>query len=260
MGVRGRLFSSVLGLVAGGQLLALLDAVGLRVPAPGVGFSAAALLCFGLGALFPRPPVAERDARGWWWMALLAWGSWAGLYYLTAFATAGRPAVTLLLPGENTLPASPPWVLVYLGVHPFSLLPFFALQGKYLKFHTAGQLAIVAVSVACWWLIPATMPREPLPEDPGSIGRWALLQMRGSDPASNCLPSTHCAVSLFAALALKDLGAGFRAWSIGTFVAIVLSTLFTRQHALLDVLAGVALGYLAHKLRLRHAATPSPSH
>ena len=82
--------------------------------------------------------------------------------------------------------------------------------------------------------------------------------LKSIDASGNACPSLHVATAVFSAIWLHHLLRGFGgpqwilffnwAWCIG----IVYSTLATRQHVAVDVLAGLALGALAAYLSLRY--------
>ena len=82
--------------------------------------------------------------------------------------------------------------------------------------------------------------------------------LKSMDASGNACPSLHVATAVFSGIWLHHLLRRFgaplwilivnSAWCIG----IVYSTLATRQHVALDVLAGLALGVLAAVLSLRH--------
>jgi membrane-associated phospholipid phosphatase len=82
--------------------------------------------------------------------------------------------------------------------------------------------------------------------------------LKSMDASGNACPSLHVATAVFSAIWLNHLLRRFGApqwirlinwtWCIG----IVYSTLATRQHVAVDVLAGLALGVLAAYLSLQH--------
>jgi len=88
--------------------------------------------------------------------------------------------------------------------------------------------------------------------------------LKGIDASGNACPSLHVATAVFSAVWLHHLLRRFSgprwilalnwAWCIG----IVYSTLATRQHVVLDVLGGLALGLPAAWLSLRHRLTSYP--
>lgn len=253
--LRGRAFVALLCLTVSWQLCALLEALGVRYPGPVLGAvivlgNALPLLAgFASPALFGRAPRGEIALAPLAFWGPLAWGSWAGGYYLVAAHVAASAAP---LPSnwtakwEMSLPILPATVLVYMGVHPLSALPFFGLRTvKALRRHLVAHGAIVATSMAAWLAWPLTLPRAPLPPHHGSLGLWVLTSLRGSDPPVNLLPSTHCSMAVFAALALRTIDRRLGAWALLTAAGIAVATLLTRQHYVVDVVTGCLLGLLA---------------
>ena len=80
---------------------------------------------------------------------------------------------------------------------------------------------------------------------------WGLYMLYSSDPPYNCFPSLHVAHSFVSALTLFRLHRrlGITAMIAAAFVA--LSTLFTKQHYVLDAAAGVLLALVAYVIFLR---------
>jgi membrane-associated phospholipid phosphatase len=85
----------------------------------------------------------------------------------------------------------------------------------------------------------------------------AFAVLQGVDGPGNACPSLHVATAAFTAVwidhLLRHIGApaALRWISLGWFVAIAYSTLAVKQHVLLDVIAGLALGLLFAVLSLR---------
>lgn len=247
--LRQRLFAGLFALVVVEQMLALFDAVGVRFADPYVMVLLGNSLAPVIGSLFWRwAPRSDDSAPRTVWIAPVTWVVWAGSYYLVAAATAKFPMampVTGLTAIESSLPLVPAAVLVYMGVHPMSALPFLGLRNALdVTRHALGHLVIVAISIVCWAALPIEFPRAELPPHQGSLGLWVLASMRQNDPALNCLPSTHCSMAVYAAIGLQRVNASLGRWAAITAAAISISTLLTRQHYLVDVLSGVALGYV----------------
>jgi membrane-associated phospholipid phosphatase len=80
---------------------------------------------------------------------------------------------------------------------------------------------------------------------------WGLKTIYGSDVRYNCLPSLHVAQCFIAATVCHRVhrGVGRAAFVWASLVAV--STLFTKQHYLLDVIGGMALAYGACRFALR---------
>lgn len=121
-----------------------------------------------------------------------------------------------------------------------------------------AMLAATALAAAVFVLWPTTLPRTVVP-DSGATGlAWALLH--AADTPNNCFPSLHVALAAIAGATLWRSGrpALALAWPPG----IALSTLTTRQHVVLDVLAGLLLAAVAWSLisfLIRHDRT-KPAH
>ena len=108
--------------------------------------------------------------------------------------------------------------------------------------------ALCATGLLCFWLVPTAVPRPELPPELLQQGGFALLQ--GLDAAGNACPSLHVATALFTALWHRRLLAELTAprwtqWLNAVWLlAIVYSTLATKQHVAWDVLGGVLLALL----------------
>jgi membrane-associated phospholipid phosphatase len=105
-----------------------------------------------------------------------------------------------------------------------------------------GALCLIGLGVFYVW--PTKMPAYPIDwaQHPG----FAVL--RGVDASGNACPSLHVATAVFAAFWLNwmapglGFGARFRRINILWCAAIVFSTMAVKQHVVVDVLAGAALG------------------
>ena len=233
--------AALVALVVGGQLLALGELLGVRWPRPAVTLPLvmviAPLAAAAWGARRAGPPYA-RGVR----FAAPAWALWAGCYYAVAALTDPTRARVLEEGLAAHLAFVPAVAPVYLGVHPLSVLPFArATSDAGLRRVALGYAVIVAVSVVIWAAVPVSFPRA-LAATGDGFGAWLLTSIRGSDPPVNCLPSTHCAMAAHAAFRLRGDGRALGGWSALTALLIAGSTVLLRQHYVIDVVAGVALG------------------
>jgi membrane-associated phospholipid phosphatase len=234
--------AAILALVVGGQLLTLGELLGARWPPPSVtlplALGAAPMAVAAWRGLRAAPGPAY--ARGVL-LAVPAWVFWGACYYAAAALT--DPARTRVLDEgiAAQLAFVPALTPLYLGVHPLSVLPFArATTDAALRRTTLGYVVIVAISVAAWLAVPVSFPRSLAAGD--GFGAWVLTTLRGSDPPINCLPSTHCAMAVHAAFRLRREARALAWWSAVTAALIAASTVLLRQHYLVDVEAGVALG------------------
>jgi membrane-associated phospholipid phosphatase len=125
----------------------------------------------------------------------------------------------------------------------------------------AGGLAVAGLGVFLFW--PTVIP--PIEID------WSLHPgfefLKTVDASGNACPSLHVAFAVFTAVridaSLREIGASFRLYTLNWVwcAGIVYSTLAIKQHVVVDVLAGGALGAAAgtwHWARRLSLRSPSP--
>lgn len=115
--------------------------------------------------------------------------------------------------------------------------------------------AMCLLCLAIFWLLPTGVP-------PAGID-WRLYPemaiIKDVDTGGNACPSLHVASAVFAAIWLARIFEQVSAPSVVRWLnwlqclAILWSTIATRQHVVLDVLAGTAAGLAFGVLGLRHA-------
>ena len=149
-----------------------------------------------------------------------------------------------------------PWtILIYWSFYVLFLVAAWRLAPQpFLGVVRAVVLASV-VSWACFVALPAHVPR-PDPSQLEAPWRGLYAHLHAIDPPGNSVPSLHVALALLVGYSVRREPGGWLwpAWG----VAIALSTLTTRQHVLVDLVAGVALAVLVHALQ-PVAAAPSDS-
>lgn len=159
---------------------------------------------------------------------------------------------------DRALPLVPAWAIVYGALYLFLiLLPVFLVRAEELIRRTVfAYLLIWIAAYVCFVVYPTVAPRpEKFIGDGFAV--WGLGLLYSSDPPHNCFPSLHVAHSFVSAFASMRVHRGVG--GIATLIAalVALSTLFTKQHYALDVVAGVFLACLAYAMFLRTApATP----
>jgi membrane-associated phospholipid phosphatase len=170
------------------------------------------------------------------------------LYYLPQHWHVGTPRLLPLTSVDRGLPFWPLSGLVYFGAFPFLLATFLSLRSPAAatRFLCANLLAqLLAMVVFVLW--PTTYPRGafPLPADAGPVAAALVSFCRTADLPLNCLPSLHVSsVTICLATLRHDTRWGRRGFwlTLPMGLAMVLSTLTFKQHYLLDVIAGAALG------------------
>ncbi len=191
----------------------------------------------------------------WGIAGFASWFFWGALYIGAAHVT-DPPSARIF---DDTilarLPLVPAFTPVYLGVHVFSVVPYCVLpETRVLRRYLLGNLLLVSLSAIAWVTLPVRLDRPPFAADLPGFGAWLLRAVYITDPTTNCFPSAHCSVAIYAAIALRGAPRPIFVWGICTATAICVSTILTKQHYLADVAMGAILAALA-----AYAITRRPS-
>ncbi len=141
------------------------------------------------------------------------------------------------------IPYWPSWVWIYSFLYyPVILYLNLVVESS----HQFTQLVIsyvllLALQTAFFLAFPVVTPEKWRTCNTGrTASERFLAYVQTFDGRANCFPSMHCSVAMLTALHLFPyLGPGAYAFPL----LIGLSSLFTKQHFLVDVPAGVALGW-----------------
>ena len=181
-----------------------------------------------------------------------AFVSLAPLYFVIAAMTRGEAAYVPAVALDEAIPLEPGWMLVYGSLYVFALLmPVLVVRDREL-FRRAMQsyLAVMIVAYAGFLLYPTAAPR---PEEVIGDGfsAWSLRLAYAIDPPYGCFPSLHVAYAFVSALTCyrvhRGVGAAAALWA----ALIGVSTLYTKQHYVVDVLAGALAAWVACAVFLR---------
>lgn len=213
--------------------------------------------------LFSRPhwirQIASRIAILWpfkavgtmLFMGVFFWGYFGVLRY-PLFPTVVMPRIAL----DEWIPFTPLALPAYVSLWVYaSLAPALLVKFRTLKLFGLWMGGLCLTSLGIFWLFPTVIP-------PAGID-WSLYPqmaiIKDADAGGNACPSLHVAAAEFSALwmdrVFSTIGAplALRALSGLMCLAILWSTVATRQHVVLDVLAGTVIGAVFAVLSLRHA-------
>jgi membrane-associated phospholipid phosphatase len=184
--------------------------------------------------------------------------------YFFLLANPRQPAVLMPLTAPDHWIGLQPLALwpylslwVYVGVVP-ALLPTL----RALLAYGAWAAALCTAGLACFWAWPSAVPWTAQQLAPALNGHAGFALLRGVDAAGNACPSLHVASAVFTAIWLDRVlqsiasPAWLRLTNAGWVTLICWSTVATRQHVWLDVVAGAALGAAFAALSLRGALHP----
>lgn len=175
------------------------------------------------------------------------------LYYLAYFLTNHLKVFKLhMLPfigGEENIPLVNWTVIVYLSAAIMAPIAMFLIKQPQLGRVFVYGAGLVAVAMISFVVYPIAYPR-PITDN------FLLHLLHTTDSPSNCFPSLHVAASFYLSLCLwrfnsKRIGFLFLLWS----AAITVSTLTTKQHYIIDIIASgilaVVFAWLATRKQTR---------
>ena len=171
-----------------------------------------------------------------------AYALFAATYLPINVFSVGRAAHTLFLPGEERLPFLPLFEYLYVLTYflPALLLITVRDYAVLLRLVRAYGLTLLG-AYATYLLFPVYFERPPL--EVSSFDTW-LLSLEYLDKPYNHFPSLHVALSWLAVHASQ----GTRKFRFGLGVLVTgisVSTVFVKQHYIVDVLYGFALAWVA---------------
>ena len=174
------------------------------------------------------------------------------LYIFIAAVIESRPVNAPTTPLDRVIPLVPFWSLVYGALYLVLIIaPVFIVRDEELLRRTVwSYLTVWLTAYACFYMYPTYAPR---PDSiPGSgFGVWGLRLLYSSDPPYNCFPSLHVAHSFVSAFACHRVHRRLGRLALGAAALVALSTLFTKQHYVLDVVAGIGMATGVNAVLLR---------
>lgn len=188
-----------------------------------------------------------------WVLKMFGTMAWIAVFFVLYFGVMRHPlGIPLVMPitaFDLWLDPRPwavwPYISLWLYV---GLAPAFAASGAELRAYIPRALLLSLGGLAIFWLWPTEVPHF-LPAE--ALHDPSMQFLKSRDQAGNAFPSLHVAFALFSGLLiarqLRAVGAppAVHVFNVLWLLAIVYSTLATRQHVVIDVLGGLAFGTLA---------------
>lgn len=144
---------------------------------------------------------------------------------------------------DRKIPVVPEFLLIYFGCYLFWAVNYILIarleRERVYRFFTAEFLSRI-ICLGFFLLYPTTNTRPVITE--GGFWNWALSALYQIDAADNLFPSIHCVVSWFCYIGIrgrKEIPVWYQRCSLIFAGLVFLSTLFTKQHVIFDILGGV---------------------
>ena len=188
------------------------------------------------------------------WRTLLASAlvSLAPVYFVIGELTRDWPTYRPEVALDRAVPLQPAWMIVYGSLYVFVvIMPLIVVRQQEL-FRRALQsyLTVMIVGYVGFLVFPTLAPRPTQVIGEG-FAAWTLRVAYSIDPPHGCFPSLHVAYAFVSALTCYRVhrGVGVAAALWATLIGV--STLYTKQHYVVDVIAGASAAYVAYLLFLR---------
>lgn len=187
---------------------------------------------------------------------LLRIGSAMGMFiffqfgYLWAQNHDGFSVVYVMTAIDEWVPLIPIFILPYMAGYFFALVPFFLLRSRSdLQAAVIGAFCILVISFLCFRFFPISMEKIYATGD-DFFSRLTLFQQK-TDTTFNTFPSLHVSLNVFAHFVLRK-HLGRTSWiSLIIAVLVAVSTVFVKQHYVIDLIGGAALGVVFGLMYLR---------
>jgi membrane-associated phospholipid phosphatase len=174
------------------------------------------------------------------------------MYFIITSLTRGWPVHTPELPLDRAVSLQPAWMLVYGSLYVFiGVLPLMVVrQAELFRRALAGYLAVMLVAYAGFLAYPTLAPRPDVVPGDG-FAAWSLRLIYQLDTPYGCFPSLHVAWAFVSALTCYRVHAGV-GWTAACWATLIaVSTLYTKQHYVVDVIAGAAAAFVAYAIFIR---------
>jgi membrane-associated phospholipid phosphatase len=145
------------------------------------------------------------------------------------------------LPLDDRIPFRPGLSPVYFSAYGLGVVGYLAVvENPVLPRVVIGYFLLFIVCVFFYWFLPSRIERGDPAASPLLRARWLAAYQRTAAPYNN-FPSMHTAFCAYSALVvLRFFQPAWLGWLMLLWVGLVMaSTLFTKQHYILDLLAGM---------------------
>ncbi len=206
-----------------------------------------------------------RRVRVFWWLKAMGTTVFMGIFFWIYFFILRHPATASYVMPEiwldHWIPFTAASYPIYVSLWVYVSLPPALMDNLRALLHFARWMAwLCATCLVVFWLFPTQTPEFDID--------WSLYPslstIKDMDATGNAFPSLHVASAVFSALWLDRLLCALDSpigllWLNRVFcVAIAWSTVATRQHVVLDVLAGACIGLLFALASVRAARRRQP--
>lgn len=157
--------------------------------------------------------------------------------------------LTLLI--DRIIPFSPEWEYIYFLIFHLGFLPVIVIRDDQIIWQTGkayGFALFVAYAIFLVFPTEITRPHFQI----ASFVQWGARLNYFIDAPHNCFPSIHLTLAFLSSFIIRKVSKIYGNIAIVLAVLIGYSTLAVKQHFFIDVIAGIALGFISYKLFVRN--------
>jgi membrane-associated phospholipid phosphatase len=190
---------------------------------------------------FKLPAIDHR--KKWLWAAT-GYVAFCLLYTLTGNFHVSSPLRLTPSPIDNFIPFTSWAIWIYHSQFVFLLLSIYIIKKPENLSHTFYAMAMACLlSFAIFIIYPTTIPR--LVQTSDGLTAKAFQILYSIDSAANCFPSLHVSLACLSAIGVFHEKKRFSAFAILWACLIAFSTMATKQHYFVDVIAGLAIAIIS---------------
>lgn len=156
---------------------------------------------------------------------------------------------------DNAIPLRPEWVWIYSGLYypAIGLVVVSTKDSRHFNHMAFSYLVLLAFQIAVFLAFPVEVPPDWRVSGvrPRTYSQRFLSFVQTFDARSNCFPSMHVSVATLTALHTARNISGWFVLPVAFVLLIAASCILTKQHYLIDVPAGVIVGWSAFLLFMR---------
>lgn len=173
---------------------------------------------------------------------------YAVLYLIANKVQLFEPTSVPMVAGDELFNFSPPWILIYFSSYVSIPLSYLLIFNKISKRFIRSFLTLTIISFIIFMLFPTKVPRYDFDYSHMNFIFSFLFQvLHSADSPTNCIPSLHVSTAfLIFYLSLSMQRKLLIGLSFLYAILVSLSTLFVKQHLLLDVYSGFIAASLVY--------------
>lgn len=184
---------------------------------------------------------------------IIVWTPYITLQHIHFFQPTEMPLSFI----DRAIPFHPAASWIYFSVYALMPIgPFLMNSREQLFRYSSGIVTITGFATIVFVFWPTICPRPTVP-----VSEPLYRALIYIDRPSHAFPSLHAAFGIYSCLCAIDVGRPL-GWNLSfdrgliTWTALILlATLLTRQHVLVDIAAGSALGFAAYQFFLRKSVS-----